>query len=113
MERNYVDAPLAEIRITLDDGETLIALGTPNHTEHGYEMFECFIYSYEEYVQLGKPDDLPAAFYVPDSDLSAKVEGGFIKIFLKDKLLFMVNRQRVVNILSGISESLVDFMAIE
>lgn len=113
MERNYIDEPTAEIRIILNDGETLIALGTPNHTEMGYEMFECFIYSYDEYVQLGRPDDLPACFYVPDSDLSAKVEGGFIHIYRNNKLLFMVNRQKVVNILSGIGESLVDFMEVE
>lgn len=64
-----------------------------------------FIYSLEECDRLGiSVTDCPGAVIHYNCDLQFKVEDGFVKVTNKDKILFMMQRRLIKNIVTKIDD---------
>ena len=111
MKRNYKDEPVVELVFEMKDGMTYHAFGTPIREEIGFLSDICLLWTKDEFMRLPIKQRmvLPFAFYLPHSDLSFKNDGGFISIFRNNNLLFMLNRNEIKRIISGINDCLVDF----
>ena len=111
MKRNYQEDYTAELVFEMKDGTINYAFGTPIREEIGFLSDICLLWSAQEFqrLPLQQRATLPFAFYLPHSDLSFKREDGFISIFRNNNLLFMLNRNEIKRIMSGINDCLVDF----
>ena len=107
MVTNYQHKDLVELVIDLAD-EQITLFGDPDYDEFGIRSELFYLYTYDEYVKLGRPDDKCLAFFMPKSNFSANVDGGFLSIFRDDKLMFMENRNNIKNIRLCIDENYVD-----
>ena len=110
MKRNYIDEPNAEIMIQMKDGTEYHILGTPIETEIGYEASLFTLWGVDELRRMTPEEILsrPVGFFLPDGDLSAKIEYGYLCIYKNNELLLMEDRNKIKKIMSGI-DYLIDF----
>ena len=106
-KKNYKHNDVVELVIDLAD-EQITLFGDPEYDEFGIRSEVFTLFTYEEYIKLGMPEDKCLGFFMPKSNFSANVNGGFLSIFRDNKLMFMENRNNIKRIRLCIDENYID-----
>ena len=110
MKRDYKHDYTAEIMVQMKDGTEYHIFGTPIKTEDRYEATIFTLWNYQEFQRMTIEEKIskPIAFYMPDCDLKATMEYGYLCIRKGKELLLMEDRNKIKKIMSGV-DSLIDF----